>query len=182
MGGAHRDEVEKTDAELFLALAHIPHQVVARVSRRLPGHIDIDDLLSAANEGLLLSIRRHRDKPFDDIAKISWRRCAGAVRDELRAMVPIRGARRHGARAKMVSLAVLPYAALSYVPPEPTMILGAVQRAFASLPPRYQRVVFGRALGRLDSETAKEFGVSEPRIAQIFAKAILKMQGSVRKP
>lgn len=169
-----------TDEALFLALARIPPIVVARVSGRIPPHVDRDDLLQAANIALLLTIRRHREKSLEDIAKLSWKRCAGAVSDELRSMVLLRGARRRGVRATMISLDALHEETLSSTShQELTVILGAVRRAFDALPPMYQRVVVGRMHEERNLDLAAELGVSPPRIVQIYAAAILRMQGSV---
>lgn len=170
-----------TEAETLHALEHIPTQVVARASRSLPKYVDRDDLRSAAREALLATVRRHSKKPLEDVTKLAWRRCTGAVRDELRAAVQIRGARRRDVRAILISMQSLPSEAMSYLPEDPPMILSAVRKALDALPPRWRRVVVGHINDERNIDMAAELGVSHARIAQLYADAILRLQSDLRR-
>lgn len=70
---------------------HMPlvHHVVRRMARRIPSHVDIDDLVAAGSEGLLRAAERFdedRGVAFSTFAGCSIR---GAVLDALRAMDPL---------------------------------------------------------------------------------------------
>lgn len=60
--------------------------IVQRIARRLPEHIDRDDLMAAGRIGLLDAIRRYDPSRGTKFSTMAWHRIRGAVRDELRGM------------------------------------------------------------------------------------------------
>jgi RNA polymerase sigma factor FliA len=59
-------------------------RVAARFARRLPAHIELDDLIGAGAIGMLTAVRQHIDKPTDDLSRLVERRVRGAILDYLR--------------------------------------------------------------------------------------------------
>lgn len=65
---------------------HLVHHVVRDVSRRLPTHVDTDDLISAGYIGLVQAAKSYDKSTGVPFARWASRRIKGAVIDELRAM------------------------------------------------------------------------------------------------
>ena len=70
-------------------LAQLPARIAARFARRLPAHVELDDLVSAGSIGLVVAVRQHIDKPAADLARLAEQRVRGAVLDFLRGSDPL---------------------------------------------------------------------------------------------
>ncbi len=65
-------------------LVHLVRPVAVRFARRLPAHVELEDLMAAGREGLVLALRQHGDKPIDELQKLARQRIRGAILDYLR--------------------------------------------------------------------------------------------------
>jgi RNA polymerase sigma factor FliA len=79
-GDADAARVDRACRELHYLL----RRVAGRFVRRLPSHIEIDELVAAGAEGLLLAVRQHLDKPEVELKRLAVRRIRGAMLDYLR--------------------------------------------------------------------------------------------------
>jgi RNA polymerase sigma factor for flagellar operon FliA len=175
------------------------HQVVQRISRRLPASVVRDDLLAAGLCGLADSLRRNggsQGESFEAYARI---RIQGAVVDELRAQdwLPrrLRSANAVGVEAEVE--VPLPIAFLSLdelqgveelfgLPPanenpgdeaEARSERAALVRAIAQLPERERDIVGMHYFqGVKFKDIGESFGVSEPRISQLHARALGRLR------
>lgn len=173
-------------------------QVVARLHRRLPPNVLLDDLLAAGAIGLLDALRRspQRGPQFEAYVRI---RIRGAVIDELRAQdwLP-RRARTRATRAEeglgpaadrnaIVGLYDLPevHAASlvddSTANPEDEVEQhserAALERAVALLPEREASIVTWHYFeGVAFKDIAMRLGISEPRISQLHARAMGRLR------
>src|SRR5262245_49214104 len=59
-------------------------RVAARFARRLPAHVELDDLIGAGAIGMLTAVRQHIDKPAADLTRLVERRIRGSILDHLR--------------------------------------------------------------------------------------------------
>jgi RNA polymerase sigma factor for flagellar operon FliA len=91
--GAHRARETRTlgattpEARVEAAcrqLTPLLTRVAARFARRLPAHIEVDDLIGAGAVGMLTAVRQHLDKPAADLERLVERRIRGAILDHLR--------------------------------------------------------------------------------------------------
>jgi RNA polymerase sigma factor for flagellar operon FliA len=73
----------------------IVRRLAFRMARRLPPHVDVDDLISAGNEGLLKAIAAFDPDNSPRFEPYAESRIRGAILDELRALDPMT---RHGRR------------------------------------------------------------------------------------
>lgn len=108
------------NAELVERGLPIVRRLAFRLARRLPPNVEVDDLISAGNEGLLRAATLYEptgDARFEVYAE---RRIRGAMLDELRAMDPVT---RHG-RQKMrdVSRAITALTQENGQPPTEEMV------------------------------------------------------------
>ncbi|MFK8003629.1 MAG: RNA polymerase sigma factor FliA [Polyangiales bacterium] len=108
------------NAELVKRGLPIVRRLAFRLARRLPPNVEVDDLISAGNEGLLRAATLYEptgDARFEVYAE---RRIRGAMLDELRAMDPVT---RHG-RQKMrdVSRAISALTQENGQPPTEAMV------------------------------------------------------------
>lgn len=88
-GHREQDEREARVADACEALAHLPSRIAARFARRLPAHVELDDLVSAGSIGLVLAVRQHVDKPIPDLTRLAEQRVRGAILDFLRGADPL---------------------------------------------------------------------------------------------
>jgi RNA polymerase sigma factor for flagellar operon FliA len=184
--------VREQDLARFMPIVH---QVAASMMRRLPQHVQRDDLIAAGTYGLMDSLRRSaatQGAGFECYVRI---RIRGAMVDELRAQdflsrrarraVQSRGARSGFAHVVALDdLAVGELMALADVlSPSPVeQVQAAAERqivaeAIGRLPPRERTVV------RLHYFSGVQFkkigallGVSEPRISQLHSRALQRLR------
>jgi RNA polymerase sigma factor for flagellar operon FliA len=156
---------------------------VTDISARVPPWVDRDDLTSAGMLGLLQALRS-----FDPDRGVSFLtfvrfRVRGAIFDELRRAHPMgRAALRRG-----VTVERRPGEELDSVDDHP-VDAGLLRReqsahlhkAVASLPPRLRYVITSRYFDeRSVKDLAAEFGVSEPRVSKLHAKALSHLRNSL---
>ncbi|MBN1962741.1 MAG: sigma-70 family RNA polymerase sigma factor [Deltaproteobacteria bacterium] len=66
-------------------MSQLLHNIAYRIARRLPTHIEVDELISAGSVGLVTAVRQHIDKPAIELERLVARRIRGAIMDHLRA-------------------------------------------------------------------------------------------------
>lgn len=81
----------KHSGHLDVALKYLPflRNLTRRIARRVPAHVDFDDMLSVGTLGLFDSLRKYdptRSERFESYAEF---RIKGAILDELRAIDPL---------------------------------------------------------------------------------------------
>lgn len=172
-------------------------QVVQRISRRLPASVMRDDLLAAGLCGLADSLRRNggsQGGSFEAYARI---RIQGAVLDELRAQDWLPRRLRAASTGNAEVEAPLPMAFLSLddlqgveelvgLPPanenpgdeaEARSERAALVRAIEQLPERERHIVGMHYFQGLKfKDIGESFGVSEPRISQLHARALGRLR------
>ncbi|MEZ4271397.1 MAG: sigma-70 family RNA polymerase sigma factor [Myxococcota bacterium] len=79
---AHRQE--EHIGELCRGLMGVLSKVAGRFARRLPAHVELDDLMGAGAVGMLTAVRQHHDKPMADLTRLAEQRIRGAILDYLR--------------------------------------------------------------------------------------------------
>ena len=84
---------EETTAARYLPLIQ---RVARRLARRLPGHVDVEDLVSAGVLGLADALDKYDPKKQIDFEKYAEWRIKGAMLDELRAADPMTRDQRRG--------------------------------------------------------------------------------------
>ncbi|MGF1465939.1 MAG: RNA polymerase sigma factor FliA [Sandaracinaceae bacterium] len=90
--------------DLIAAGLPIVRRVAFRLARRLPPHVDVDDLIGAGSEGLLKAARSYDAEKYPRFEPYAETRIRGAILDELRAWDAMT---RHGRRRMLeVSRAV----------------------------------------------------------------------------
>jgi len=71
------------------AMSTLVRKIAFRVARRLPSHVEVDDLIGAGAIGLILAVRQHLNKPRPELERLAVRRIRGAILDHLRAADPL---------------------------------------------------------------------------------------------
>lgn len=66
-------------------MSRLLHDVAYRLARRLPTHVEVDELVGAGALGLVTAVRQHLDKPAVELERLAARRIRGAIMDHLRA-------------------------------------------------------------------------------------------------
>jgi RNA polymerase sigma factor FliA len=66
-------------------LSYLLRRIALRFVRRLPAHVELEELMAAGGEGLVMAVRQHADKPLDELKKLATQRIRGAILDHLRA-------------------------------------------------------------------------------------------------
>lgn len=79
-------EVEKKVEIACGKLSHLLQRVAGRFARRLPSHVELDDLIGAGGVGLVTAVRQHIDKPEADLKRLVEQRIRGAILDYLRSV------------------------------------------------------------------------------------------------
>ncbi len=64
-------------------------RLAARFARRLPAHIELEELISAGSVGLVLALQQHGDKPEAELERLVVQRVRGAILDYLREEDPL---------------------------------------------------------------------------------------------
>jgi RNA polymerase sigma factor for flagellar operon FliA len=81
---AYRGGDARARDELVTALIPLVKHIAYRKARLLPGHCDVEDLVSCGFEALLGSIDRYDPSKGATLEQYAWTRVHGAVLDELR--------------------------------------------------------------------------------------------------
>lgn len=167
-------------------------QTVLRMMSRLPPNVLKEDLLAAGTYGLLNALRRSEDRgaAFEWYARI---RIRGAVVDELRAQDWL-SRRARARRASVVGADPRAIVGFDDLPEQGQDLEGpdavdadelvdahrswlAVHAAIDALPAREQRLIQMHYLQGLPlKDVAAEFGVSEPRVSQLHARAMTMLR------
>ena len=79
-----RSREERVDATCR-RMSRILRDIAYRVARRLPSHVEVDELMGAGAVGLVTAVRQHLDKPAIELERLASRRIRGAIMDHLRA-------------------------------------------------------------------------------------------------
>jgi RNA polymerase sigma factor for flagellar operon FliA len=181
---------------------YLVHQVVARVLRKLPPNVLRDDLVAAGTFGLVDALRRGCDRgpAFEWYARI---RIRGAVVDELRTQDWLtRRARtrvtRAQAQGESAGLAVVGFddlpesqsqalrdesAATPQEQVERRMDRIALERAVALLPEREANIVAWHYFDGVPFKViATRLSVSEPRVSQLHARAMVRLRTTLTDP
>jgi RNA polymerase sigma factor FliA len=156
---------------------------VADISARVPPVVDRDDLTSAGMLGLLQALRSFDPDRGASFLTFVRFRIRGAIYDELRRAHPMgRAAMRHG-----VTVERRPGEELDSVNDHP-VDAGLLERerrahlheAVDALPARLRYVITSRYFDeRTVKDLAAEFGVSEPRVSKLHAKALSLLRNSM---
>jgi RNA polymerase sigma factor FliA len=186
------------DIQRYMPLVH---QAVARFLRKLPPNVLRDDLMAAGTYGLIDSLRKNggdNGVTFEWYARI---RIRGAIVDELRTQDWLtRRARNQvtaaaaqseettGVRACVVGFDDLPgrLAAGGFADEEAQSPLEAVAermdhaalaRAVSNLPERERYIIAAHYFEGVQFKSiAQTLGVSEPRISQLHARAVVRLR------
>jgi len=124
---------EQTSASRYLPLIQ---RVARRLVRRLPGHVDVEDLISAGVLGLADAMTKYDPRKQIDFEKYAEWRIKGAMLDELRAADPMTRDQRRGINE--VKQAVHKLEAKLGRAPEPTEIARALKIDLATLRERQE--------------------------------------------
>jgi RNA polymerase sigma factor for flagellar operon FliA len=76
-------------ANLFELYIPLVKKTAKKLARRLPSHVELDDLVSAGFVGLTEAVRRYDAKRPEGFESYVQKRVAGAIRDELRTLDPL---------------------------------------------------------------------------------------------
>lgn len=98
-------ELERRVERACQKLSHLLGRVAGRFARRLPSHVELDDLVGAGGVGLVTAVRQHIDKPDADLKRLVEQRIRGAILDYLRSVDHL--TRRQRAAVSAVSRAKL---------------------------------------------------------------------------
>jgi RNA polymerase sigma factor for flagellar operon FliA len=79
-----RSREERVDATCR-RMQRLLREVAYRLARRLPSHVEVDELIGAGAVGLVTAVRQHLDKPAVELERLASRRIRGAIMDHLRA-------------------------------------------------------------------------------------------------
>ncbi len=79
-------DLEKRVENACAKLSHLLGRVAGRFARRLPSHVELDDLVGAGGVGLVTAVRQHIEKPAPDLKRLVEQRIRGAILDYLRSV------------------------------------------------------------------------------------------------
>jgi RNA polymerase sigma factor for flagellar operon FliA len=193
-GVMRRAVVRNDDLAPYMALVH---QEVTRILRRLPPSVQKGDLMSAATQGLMDALQKtatERGPQFEWYARI---RIRGAVLDQLRSEdwlsrtarseSRLRAARESQPPAMVIGFDDLPENKRSIPAPPGESPFDfadrksermALSRAIAELPQREATIIeMHYVQGIQFKDIAAHMKVSEPRIAQLHARAVALLRG-----
>lgn len=178
----------ETCPEADLALVR---QIAGQLARRLPSHVELDELVALGNLGLVEARRRYdagRGVPFPAFAAL---RIRGAMLDGLRHADPLsretRARVRREEEAAPVALVHLDEAAqISEDAPPADELLGrrrlrqALGRALEKLPPRERFVVQKYFFEEQPlKQVGAELGVTESRVCQIVGGVAQRLRALI---
>jgi len=84
--GSNDVSVHQQVDERCRELNYLLGRVAARFARRLPSHVELDDLVGAGGIGLVTAVQQHLDKPLADLKRLAEQRIRGAILDYLRSV------------------------------------------------------------------------------------------------
>lgn len=159
-------------AELLEIGIPLVRRVAFRLARRLPSHLDVDDLIAAGNEGLVKAVHGYDPSAHPRFEPYAEVRVKGAILDELRSWDPVT---RHGRRRMAeVQRAVRKLeAALGRSPREEEVAeeLGLELEAYQRLTMELARGPMLSRLGEIDPD-AVDSGGDDPH--SLYGEAELK--------
>lgn len=79
-------EVDRRVAEACEQLAYLLPRIAGRFARRLPAHVELDDLVGAGSVGLVAAVQQHIHKPMPELRRLAEQRVRGAILDYLRSL------------------------------------------------------------------------------------------------
>ena len=184
---ARKDPVRSARDARILSHRGLPRMLAARVARRAPESVDLDDLIAAGTEGLIQAAQRFDEAAGTPFTCFAQRRVEGAILDLLRAEDHLSRAERRRARegleehlphsAAKVALDDAPEIAADArsCPLEAALRSEAHRRlgaAIVTLPERSQQIL---SLYYDEELTLREIGqvfeVSESRVCQLLRLA-----------
>lgn len=168
--------VDSREVEARLAeLEPVVLLLVGGFAKRIPPHVDLDDLAAAARIAAWQTARAHGHLTGEHFTRMAYTRIRGAIWDELRRQAP--GSRwnrglRPRERPRFVQLAPWHTNHLVEAAPKPELI-DALRHAWRKLSPRERRIVtWVHVDGLLKQDVAKRFGIHESRVSQLYASAM----------
>jgi RNA polymerase sigma factor FliA len=163
-------------------------RIAGHLARRLPAHVERDELVALGNLGLVEARARFdasRGVPF---AAFAARRIRGAILDGLRSADPLTRAERSRRRALTLEVECMHVesAAADAEPAQEQNLeawfealtqIAAVRDALDVLPAREREIVREHFLdGRRLKQIGEDLGVSESRVSQILAVALRRLR------
>lgn len=164
-------------------------QIANGFKRRLPPHVQLDDLRAAAMAGLWDAVRLRPDaEHFESYARI---RISGAIKDDLRSrdwLPRFFRERNPGQHAIVVHMNELVEGSLTAdddveSQAAASISLKAVRKAVESLSPRHRMVFMERTTTAREAQSlAEELGVTQARVSQIYGEALDSVREAVGLP
>lgn len=173
-----------------LVVAHVPlvEKIARKVLRRLPPHMELDDLIGDGMVGLLDAARRYDAARGWRFATFAGHRIFGAILDGLRRQDPL--ARTHRAERRASGVDTLDeQLTAEHVARRGTwgvdmdQVIDHRQRRawvehwLAALPRREAFVVRARLAGETQAAIARRLGVTAGRVSQLERRAIVRLRG-----
>lgn len=183
-----------TPAAEELARKHFPlvQSVVTQVMRRSrpPANVDRDDLVSAAQMGLVQAAMSYDEASLKTFQGWAWIRMRGAVLDYMRSASPLsRGAAKRIAAGdvdepQVIFVTIEEASRVQASEPMSDMLAcRTMSAAVARLPLRLQNVVRWYFVDGLSlREIGRRLGVSEGRVSQLKADAIAALRNDLGRP
>jgi len=191
--------VSPAQTQLVEAHMELLDACVRKFCRRLPPHVDRDEMRSAAQLALVQCAQRF-DGSRGLFSSFCWRRMVGAMLDTLRELDPNgRRARETGGRllfrrdgegvmGELIELRSLNAPSALDETAELGDTLGSVDEQFAyietfndlhaaltGLPERQRQIVLRIAAGERMAAIGVDLGITESRVSQLFSKALRKI-------
>jgi RNA polymerase sigma factor (sigma-70 family) len=178
-------EAERRE-EVILSLERQVHLLAGMRMRRLPaGRVSYEDLVSEGWLGAIQAVDRFDPERSCTLETYADRRIRGSMNDYLRGLDRLtRNQRRRVRRGEERSVRVLNLEDVRE-PADPRMDMADGSPLYrldldllfrrAALPSRTRRVIERRAAGEMNAEIARQEGVSESRISQLYADGMRKM-------
>jgi len=143
-----------------LILAHLPQVrlLAARMQRRCPRHVEMDDLVSAGVVGLIQAVDRYKPERHCQVNTFAEQRIRGAILDYLRKLDPVPRSVRRFVRQREVAAAQLERHLGR--PPEEAEIAGALGITIERYR-RFQCII--RASQTLSFDALGELGLAPKR-------------------
>ena len=173
------------DDALMSEYLPLVRQEVARMVRRVPSHVQREDLVSAANFGLYDALRKYAhvlDDRFERYARI---RIRGAILDELRTLDWLsRSARaeatERGETATMVDIDDVPLGDMGTQPDRSHDRQAMAALITSTLPEREATIVVMYYYEEASfKDLALLFHVSEARISQLHSQAMRRLRAEI---
>jgi RNA polymerase sigma factor for flagellar operon FliA len=146
-------------------------RVASMLRRRLPSHLEFDDLVSAGTIGMIEALDRYDAERGVAFSTFAYARIRGAMLDEARRLRtdPLGAGKGRGTAGEDAAEALTPG-------PGRHAELAELLREVLELPPRERKAVALRAQGYSLAEIASLHGCSETRASQLLAQARLRLE------